>query len=103
MMFPARTFSPPNFLMPRNFGFESRPLREEPTPFLCAMEFPRSAEVDVVDADLGKALPMSLLLRVILPALELEDDDLVAKTVLNDRAGDCRALQHRDAGLGRLS
>jgi hypothetical protein len=24
-------------LMPRNFGFESRPLRDEPTPFLCAI------------------------------------------------------------------
>lgn len=28
---------PPKILTPRYFGLESRPLREEPTPFLCAM------------------------------------------------------------------
>src|SRR4051812_4997327 len=37
-----------------------------------------SAESDVVDSDFGEALPVSLLLGVVLPALHLEDDDLVA-------------------------
>jgi len=36
-MLPARTFSPPYFLMPRYCGLLVRPLRLEPTPFLCAM------------------------------------------------------------------
>ncbi len=34
MMLPATTFSPPNFFTPRYFGLLSRPLRDEPTPFL---------------------------------------------------------------------
>src|SRR5690606_22061861 len=37
MMLPASTAWPPNTFTPRYFGLESRPLREEPTPFLCAM------------------------------------------------------------------
>src|SRR5690606_34869870 len=36
-MLPARTRSPPNFFTPRRFDSESRPLREEPPAFLCAM------------------------------------------------------------------
>src|SRR5262249_32789143 len=34
---PARTSCPPYTFTPRRFGFESRPLRLEPCPFLCAM------------------------------------------------------------------
>src|SRR5690606_12487632 len=37
MMLPASTAWPPKIFTPRYFGLESRPLREEPTPFLCAM------------------------------------------------------------------
>src|SRR3712207_9458434 len=84
MMLPARTRSPPNFLMPRYFGLLSRPFREEPTPFLCAMVASVSAQIDVVDADFGEALPVPLLAGVILPALELEDDDLLAPAVPYD-------------------
>src|SRR6266850_5151083 len=36
-MLPPRTFSPPNFLSPSLCEFESRPFRDEPTPFLCAI------------------------------------------------------------------
>src|ERR1041384_7855770 len=36
-MLPGTTASPPNTLMPRCCPGESRPLREEPCPFLCAM------------------------------------------------------------------
>src|SRR5436190_3802467 len=37
MMLPARTCSPPNFFTPRRFDSESRPLRDEPPAFLCAI------------------------------------------------------------------
>src|ERR1700761_1253442 len=37
MMLPATTASPPNFLMPRRRPAVSRPLREEPPAFLCAI------------------------------------------------------------------
>jgi hypothetical protein len=36
MIAPAPTCSPPYFLMPRNLGFESRPLEDEPPCFLDA-------------------------------------------------------------------
>src|SRR6266850_7342190 len=36
-MLPPRTLSPPNFFRPNRCEFESRPLRDEPTPFLCAI------------------------------------------------------------------
>src|SRR4029453_19183606 len=37
MMLPARTRWPPVFLTPRRRPIESRPLREEPPAFLCAI------------------------------------------------------------------
>src|SRR5262245_46086587 len=37
MMLPASTFSPPNFFTPRRLDSESRPLRDEPPAFLCAI------------------------------------------------------------------
>src|SRR5258708_39614033 len=37
MISPPVTVSPANTLTPRRFAFESRPLREEPRPFLCAI------------------------------------------------------------------
>src|SRR5690606_16737366 len=36
-MLPARTRSPPNFFTPRRLDSESRPLRDEPPAFLCAI------------------------------------------------------------------
>src|SRR5436189_274443 len=40
MISPPLTVSPANVLTPRRWAFESRPLREEPSPFLCAMLSP---------------------------------------------------------------
>src|SRR5437764_7723692 len=37
MMLPARTDCPPNFFTPRRLLSLSRPLRDEPPAFLCAM------------------------------------------------------------------
>src|SRR3990172_362140 len=37
MMLPPATFSPPNFFTPRRRPAESRPLRDEPPAFLCAI------------------------------------------------------------------
>src|SRR5215212_4004028 len=39
-MFPPSTRSPPNFFNPNRCAFESRPLRDDPTPFLCAISNP---------------------------------------------------------------
>src|ERR671936_2812310 len=37
MILPARRYSPPNFFTPSRFDWLSRPLRELPIPFLCAI------------------------------------------------------------------
>src|SRR5258708_22473335 len=37
MILPARHASPPNFFTPRRWPAESRPLRDDPPAFLCAM------------------------------------------------------------------
>src|SRR5215510_7862465 len=37
MILPATAYSPPNSFKPSRWLFESRPLREEPPAFLCAM------------------------------------------------------------------
>src|SRR5882724_10946127 len=106
MMLPARTRSPPNFLMPRYCAFESRPFRVDPTPFLCAIVSSQQfglAERDVANADFGEALTVALLLSVVLATTELEDNDLVAKSVLHDFAGDLGALQHGHASLNGLA
>src|SRR5688500_18471813 len=61
------------------------------------------SEGDILDADLGEALPMALLFRVVLAALHLEDDDLVALAVLDDLARDVRALYPRSANVSLVT
>src|SRR5688500_2555234 len=46
---------------------------------------------------------MPLLAGVVLPALELEDDDLLAEPVPNDLAGDRRAGQRGHAGANAVA
>src|SRR4051812_15662468 len=92
-MLPATTCSPPKRLMPRYFGLLVRPLRLEPTPFLCAIC--ASAERDVGDADLGVLLPMPGLAAIVLPPLELEDVDLGLLAPAHHLRHDLRASDER--------
>jgi hypothetical protein len=87
-------------LTPRYCGFESRPLREEPTPFLCAIS---ASERDVSDANFGIALTMSLLAGVVLPPPELEHDDLIAESVANDLASYGRPIDERRSRVHGLA
>src|SRR6266566_5018577 len=57
------------------------------------------AEGDILDADLGERLPMALLFRVVLTALLLEDDDLLAASLLDDLAGHASAFHNRSADM----
>src|SRR5712675_1084684 len=76
-MVPAVTLSPPNFLTPRYCGLESRPLREEPTPFLCAMARPLP-DLHVSNLDFSELLAVSRVVAIAAPACEAEDVDLLA-------------------------
>src|SRR3954463_15373852 len=95
-MLPGNTISPPNFLPPSRFPPLSRPFRDEPPAFLCAISnssWPLSSRSYVAWADLGDpqhglVLAMAILAAVILPPLFLEDDDLVGAPVLDKSSAD---------------
>src|SRR6056297_531587 len=92
-MLPASTRSPPKRLTPRNFGFESRPLRVEPPAFLCAI----CLALDAGDLDFGVVLAVAHLFHVVLAALELDDAHLVAAPVADHFGGYLAAVDIRRA------
>src|SRR5262249_57500391 len=78
---PAVTCWPPNRLTPSILPWLSRPFRALPTPFLCAMVsvsvvIDSAAGVDARDPDGGVPLPVPLPAPVVLPALQLQHQDL---------------------------
>src|SRR5919202_6448737 len=81
MISPPVTVCPANTLTPSRFAFESRPLRLEPSPFLCAI---RSSAPDLRDADARQVLPVAGAPLVPALGLELEDAQLRAALVGDD-------------------
>src|SRR3954466_9886270 len=61
-----------------------------------------SAQLEISDADLGVALPMSGLPAIILPPLELEHVDLGLLALAHDFAQHLGAFHQRCAGLDAL-
>src|SRR5262245_36543833 len=93
---PAGTHCPAKRLTPSILGWLSRPLRELPTPFLCAMVVLRGASgprLDPGDPDLGGGLAMTLPAPVVLAALELHDDQLLVAALPHDLPEDARPAQ----------
>src|SRR6516162_234937 len=107
MMWPGITISPPNFLTPSRRPALSRPLRDEPPAFLCAISCsslgrqsrPTVSASDIGDAQNGLLLAMPFLAAVVVPPLLFEDDDLGRPRLLDDGSGDRRAVEKRGAGL----
>src|SRR6516164_525819 len=103
MMLPATTISPPNFLTPSRRPRLSRPLREEPPAFLCAIRYSflgrRAGASDLGDAQHRLVLAMTLLAPIIVPPLLLENDDLGRAGLLDHGGGDRGAGQQRRPGL----
>src|SRR3712207_179754 len=97
---PAFTTWPPKRLTPSRWAFESRPLREDEAPFLCAMSGSalRGVCADVADHDAGQGLTVPLALVVAGLVLELVDVDLRALAVLDDLAGHGHAGQRLRVG-----
>src|SRR5688572_28647758 len=89
-MEPPVTHCPPKRLTPSICGFESRPLRELPTPFLCAMT---CLHLDLEDLHRGRLLAMTAVPAVVLPPLELDDQDLAPAALGHDLARHARALE----------
>src|SRR5882762_934273 len=99
-IWPALTRSPPNTFTPRRFACESRPFRELPPAFLCAIAL---ALDDVVDTDLGVRLPVSLRFLEVLAPAQLEDLHLVAAPVGEHRGLHQGAGDERRADLDRIA
>src|ERR1700730_6564520 len=120
MILPGMTIWPPNFLTPSRRPALSRPLRDEPPAFLCAIarllrllprlgRWPgrpsrprrhagRALGVDFGDLQHGLMLTVTVLAPVIVPPLLLEDDDLVGPAMLDERGADRRAVEERRPG-----
>src|SRR5262249_40667824 len=77
-VWPAKTFTP------RRLAFESRPLREEPSPFLCAI----SLTADLRDPDARQLLAVAGATLVAALGLELEHAQLGPALVRDDLRGD---------------
>src|ERR1700723_3772035 len=65
-MLPPVTSWPPNLLIPSRCPCESRPLVDDPPPFLCAMKFPLR-NLDVADLNGSVILPVPAQ-NIVLPA-----------------------------------
>src|ERR1700730_17799543 len=96
-MLPASTSSPPNFLTPKRFECESRPLRVLPPAFLCAIERNSCENLsdDGDDLHIGIRLPMGLLTLVVLAPAKFDYSNLVALAMALDRGNDLGAADVR--------
>src|SRR5919106_1395689 len=81
MISPPVTVWPANTFTPRYFGLESRPLRLEPRPFLCAIA---SLLPDLRDSQPGQLLAVTRAAPVAPLGLELEHPQLLAALVADD-------------------
>src|SRR5689334_7602039 len=68
MMLPARTACPPNFFTPRRLLSLSRPLRDEPPAFLCAMTDYFAFELFLAAPLAGAAFSVEAAFAVLPPA-----------------------------------
>src|ERR1700757_1733948 len=88
-MLPGMTISPPNFFTPSRLPRLSRPLREEPPAFLCAIRFSflplRAARApDLGNAQHGLVLAMPFLATIIVTPFLFKNDDFVGSRLLYD-------------------
>src|SRR5882724_569226 len=91
MISPALTSWPPKRLTPRRWELESRPLRVDEAPFLCAMRrllLLLGGGVDTRHLDLRQLLTVTLPLAVASLVLVLQDDDLRGLHLDDDLGGD---------------
>src|SRR5881227_1034227 len=83
MISPPVTVCPAKTLTPSRLAWLSRPLREEPRPFLCAIAL-RAARRDLRDLDARQRLPVAGPPPVAPLGLELEHAQLLPALVADD-------------------
>src|SRR5918997_1662036 len=92
MIFPARTVSPPKTLTPRLCPLLSRPLRELPPAFLCAISY--LLPINSGDLESGLMLPMTSLATVALASFLLKHQNLL-RFCLTDNLTRHRGVLHQ--------
>src|SRR4051812_5375772 len=102
MMLPAEIGWPPNIFTPSLWPGESRPLREAPPAFLCAMLRFRSRG-NSRDLHLGEVLAGAALPVGVLAPLLLEGDDLRPAAMLDNFRFHAGAGDERAAGFGLVA
>src|SRR6185369_1590344 len=130
MISPADTSWPPKRFTPRRLELESRPLRELPPAFLCAIclflrprqtwkpyglppkcgdlqgerSYPCShLPLDSGDLDFSELLPVALVLGVVLATAQLENGDLVVLAVREHLGAHAGAGHERRADFDRVA
>src|SRR5581483_5000126 len=98
MIVPARTRCPSPHLTPRRLPPLSRPLRELPMPFLCAISL--RPLLNLGHPEPRQALPMAGLAAIPHLGLVLEDDDLLAAGLLDQLGQHLRARHRRTSERG---
>src|SRR3954469_15702272 len=99
MIVPPVTNWPAKRLTPSIFGCESRPLREEPCPFLCAMVL----SLDAVDAQLDQILTMAVATLGVIAMTLLENDEARSAALADDRCDNRRTGNRRRSDLRLIS
>ena len=99
MIVPERIVWPSPHFTPSILGLLSRPLREEPTPFLCAISFSLRSNMQKSDYRLisysqpGEVLPVACFAAIALFGFVLEDYQLGASVLGNDGSEHFRAFE----------
>src|SRR5580765_4750840 len=86
-IFPARTVSPPKTFTPRRCPWLSRPLRELPPAFLCAIRLLSQLSFDCRDLQSRLILSVTALAAVAFAPLLFKDQNLFCPDLTNDFAG----------------
>src|SRR5215813_1347822 len=81
MIDPPGTSCPPKTFTPSRCALESRPFRELPNPFLCAISH---LHQNLAHPNLREVLPVALRALVLFLALEFEYQNLLGATVGDD-------------------
>src|SRR5690606_18866881 len=107
IMLPGTTNSPPYFFTPRRFECESRPLRDDPPAFLCAISvtswsgrLPSGAD-DVGNPNFRQILAVAPLAPGVLATALLERDELRAAGLLHELRRDLGSRDGRRSDLRR--
>src|SRR6266550_3115796 len=99
-IFPARTVSPPKTFTPRRCPWLSRPLRELPPAFLCAIAYSPTLRFDCRNLECGLVLPVALLPAVAFSPFFLEDADFFGSDLADNLAAHFGICHERSADFG---